>query len=93
MKLKDVLEKSDEETISKFLQVMEKNIEDSCVFIRKVILTLYNFPEEHTGRLKTLVDFYQEHKIRLAKLMVENLKVSKMCDESKNKSTYVYLIL
>lgn len=89
MKIKDILEKSDEEAILKFLQAIERNIEDSCVFVRKVVLTLYNFPDEHTGRLKTLMDFYQEHKIRLAKLMIENLKVSKMCDESKKIKTYM----
>lgn len=84
-----LLEKTEEETVSKFLGAITKNIEDSCVFVRHVILTLYNYPEEQAGRLKRLTDFYQAHKISLIKIIIENLKIEKLCDES-NKTLFIF---
>lgn len=96
MKLNGLLEKTDEETITKFLGIITKNIEDSCVFVRHVILTLYNYPEEQAGRLKRITDFYQSHKISLIKIIIENLKIEKLCDESnitfKTTTLYYFLI-
>lgn len=62
---------------------MEKNIEDSCMFIRQIILTLYKFPEAQATSFKEIANFYEGYKFSLTKLIIENLKVSKLCDESK----------
>ena len=94
------MERAKKETIDMFMGLIKKNIEDSCVFIRQVILSLYKFPDEQTKQLKTLFKFYNEYKVPVEKMIIEYLKVPKLCDESKKKkkphiitTSLIYILL